>query len=183
MKQILYFLGGAAAGAALTYFFTKRYYEGIIDDEIASVKEAYQDEHVEHDDGDKVVKKYHNIVKGLDYVDEVDDLVSVDVDEETGEVVPENPFPGEPSEYPYVIEPDTYHDENGIFDKETLTYYDGNDTLVTDEDEVLDINSTIGRENLDRFGEFEDSTVFVRNEKLGMDFEVVYVEGEYETVD
>lgn len=190
MKQILYFSLGAGIGAALTYYLTKRYYESIIDDEIESVKEAYKADKEDEDRYKKAVKamkeygvpggSYSNIER-LDLEERSD---SEEYDEEAIEdeleVTDGNPFPGEKADKPYTIGPDSYHNEfTDVVDKETLTYWAGNDVLVTDEDEVLQIEDTIGREALGKFGEYEEDTVFVRNEKLVTDFEVIYMEGEY----
>ena len=183
MKQILYFCLGAAAGSLLTHYLTKKYYEGIIDDEIESVKEAYSDADKKAEEryqrAKEAMREYgapggnYNNAERLDLEErtEVDELL---------EVTDANPFPGEKADEPYIITPDAFHDEFvDVVDKETLTYFAGNDTLVTDEDEVLEISDTIGRESLDHFGEYESDTVFVRNDRLGTDYEVVFTEGEY----
>lgn len=182
MKQILYFSLGAVSGGFLGYWLTKRHYESFIDDEIESVKEAFE----EDKEVEKTKKVYTAKVRTLDYAmpekeeeEDIDILEQAEVDET--DLIDETP--SERAEYPYTIGPDTYYEEHPIFDKETLTYYSTNDYLVTESDEVLDINDHIGRENLEKFGEYEENTLFVRNDKLGMDFEVVYVDGEYEPVD
>jgi len=184
LKQILYFSIGAALGAVTAWYLTKRHYETFIDDEIEEVKERYRDEHQEENDR----KTYQAKVRTLGYVEPVtvrngsdngeDYILKDDVEEELRVT---NPFPGERADIPYTIGPDAYAEEYvGTFDKETITYWAGNDMLVTDADEILEINDTIGRENLEKIGEFEENTVFVRNERLGMDFEVVCMEGTYE---
>lgn len=183
MKQVLYFSLGAAIGGALGYYLTKRYYEQLIDDEIESVKEAYkesEDSDARYKKAVEAMKEYgvpggsYNNAERLDLEERTDD----DTLDET--VEDNNPFPGEKVDHPYTITPDAYHEEfTDVVDKETVTYWAGNDMLVTDEDEVLTIEDTIGREALGQFGEYESDTVFVRNERLGMDFEVIYMEGEY----
>lgn len=184
MKQVLYFCLGAVVGGALGYYLTKRYYEGLIDDEIESVKEAYkesEDSEARYKKAVEAMKEYgapggsYNNAERLDLEERTDDEF---LDDETVEDI--NPFPGEKVDEPYVITPDSYHEEfTDVVDKETLTYWAGSDTLVTDEDEELVIEDMVGRECLGRFGEYESDTVYVRNERLGMDFEIVYMEGEY----
>lgn len=65
-------------------------------------------------------------------------------------------------------------------DKITLTYYEGDDTLILDSSgDVLNIEETVGNDALNRFGEFEKDTVYVRNLNLGADYEVVREHGKY----
>ena len=73
---------------------------------------------------------------------------------------------------PYVISPydfgeiDEYH-------KIELTYYA--DGTLEDEDYniVEDVEELLGPKALTTFGEYEDDAVFVRNEHLGTDFQVL----------
>jgi len=75
---------------------------------------------------------------------------------------------------PYVISPDEFGEE---YEYETisLTYYaDG--VLADDNDDVIkddEIEKTVGRDSLDHFGEYEDDSVFVRNESRKCDFEIL----------
>lgn len=182
MKQVLYFSLGAAVGGALGYYMTRRYYEQLIDDEIESVKEAYADADEKAEEryqrAKEAMKEYGAPGGNYSNVERLDLMEQPEEEEE--EPKDANPFPGEKVDEPYVITPDSYHEEfTDVVDKETLTYWAGSDTLVTDEDEELVIEDMVGRECLGRFGEYESDTVYVRNERLGMDFEIVYMEGEY----
>ena len=184
MKQLLCFSLGAAVGGLLGYCLTKRYYENLIDDEIdaavASYERAAEDRDEERYQRAKEAMKEYGIPGGnYNNVERLDLEERTDVDEEL-EVKDVNPFPGEKVDYPYIITPEAYHEEfTDVVDKETLTYYAGNNVLVTDEDEVLEIEDIIGSDSLEHFGEYESDTVFVRNERLGTDYEVIYMEGDY----
>ena len=67
-------------------------------------------------------------------------------------------------------------------DRQVLTYFASDDTLV-DENEAMidDINGTVGQDNMKRFGHGCDdpNVVFIRNEKLATDFEVLRHNGSY----
>lgn len=184
MKQILYFSIGAAVGAVSAWFVTKKYYEKRFAEDIDAIRGDYEEEYTKERIEDKI--------KDLGYISDDPDVVHMEfskinpVNEENynedgtaKDPTEVNPFPNEPVDHPYTIGPDQYHDEM-LFDKMTLTYYEGNDALISDEDESLEIGDFIGRDSLDKFGEYESDTVFVRNEKMGMDFEVVLVHGSYE---
>ena len=78
----------------------------------------------------------------------------------------------------YVISPDEFG-ENEEFEQISLTYY--SDHILTDDnDEIIeDVDDIVGIESLDHFGEFEDDSVFVRNERLKCDYEILLDQRKY----
>lgn len=76
--------------------------------------------------------------------------------------------------HPYVITQDECGDTGN--DIECLVYYDGDGVLATESEEVLSIGDTIGEEALLRF---ENDLVYIRNERLGLDYEVRFEHGSY----
>ena len=73
----------------------------------------------------------------------------------------------------YVISPDEYGESE--LPSESLTYWA--DGVVTDEADCVmdddDIEETIGSDALNHFGEYEDDSVFVRNETLDKEYEIL----------
>ena len=61
----------------------------------------------------------------------------------------------------------------------TLIYY--NDGILADSDNnrIDDIESCIGYESLNHFGEYEDDSVYVRNDDAMTDYEVLLDESNY----
>lgn len=96
-------------------------------------------------------------------------------DVEVYEVIPDE-------ENPFVITVGDYMEGQEDFDKLTITYYDGDDTLC-DEREVIiaDVERTVGSENLHKFGvgSGDKTIVYVRNIRLTSDFEIILHEGKY----
>lgn len=81
-------------------------------------------------------------------------------------------------EQPYVISQALYaYDEETFNDKVTLTYFERHRLLLEDDDVVSanEIDSLVGWRNLNQFGgeSGDPDTVFVRNNRLGIDYEVV----------
>lgn len=77
---------------------------------------------------------------------------------------------------PYVV----HIDERDEFeyDSETLTYYEGDDVLCNERDEIIDPDirdTVVGEANLNRFGHGsgDAAIVYVRNDKLGLLYEIV----------
>lgn len=77
------------------------------------------------------------------------------------------------SEY-YVISPEEFGEREDYY-KISLMYFE--DGVLTDEDfEVLsdeDITKTIGLDFANHFGEYEDDSVFIRNDRLKRDYEIL----------
>lgn len=77
---------------------------------------------------------------------------------------------------PYIISVSEFMQDEQDYSKITLTYFEGDDTLC-DENEmpIDDINGIVGNDSLEHFGFKSDnkSIVYVRNERLESDFEVV----------
>ena len=73
---------------------------------------------------------------------------------------------------PYVISPDSFG-EMDDYNCISLTYYaDG--VLADEDDEVVDdVDATVGSDALNHFGEYEDDSVFVRNDSRKCDYEIL----------
>lgn len=77
---------------------------------------------------------------------------------------------------PYVISFDEFNDNELEHQQNTLTYYLRDDTLCDERDSPIDnVNVVVGDDNLVRFGHGskDKNIVYIRNEKLGLDFEIV----------
>jgi len=64
----------------------------------------------------------------------------------------------------------------------TLTYFEGDDVLCKDDDTVIrDQDATVGLGNLSKFGHGsgDPNIVYVRNEELKVDLEIVHSDGKY----
>lgn len=83
---------------------------------------------------------------------------------------------------PYVISHDEYFEAEDEYEQISLTYYEEDDTLVNEKDNpIQDVDKTIGDESLARFGHGskDKNIVYVRNDRLQSDFEVVRSTGSY----
>ena len=82
---------------------------------------------------------------------------------------------------PYVITPEEFGD---LDDYETisLTYYA--DQILADDNDVIvdDIEDVVGFDSLNSFGEYEDDSVFVRNDRLKSDYEILLDQRKYSDV-
>lgn len=77
---------------------------------------------------------------------------------------------------PFILHHDEYFENETEFEQSTLTYYAGDDTLVDEQSmPVGDDASVVGNDALTAFGHGskDKNVVYVRNEALEMDFEIV----------
>lgn len=182
----LAFIAGAGIGSVCTWQLLKRKYELIAQEEIDSVKAAYAtretgknlvegfcnglkvaEDRTQKDEGDVDFKKYASIIQKEGYTD-----YSRSVEEKKGEAFVEKP---------YVISPEEFG-EFEEYEKISLTYYA--DEVLADEndEEVDDVDEIVGEESLNHFGDYEDDSVFVRNDRLKCDYEILLDQRNYSDV-
>lgn len=171
LSNILIFTVGAAIGSVVTWKLIKNKYEQIAKEEIDSVKEVFsrrKDEIISDEKRDDDFEEYHNITS----------LYSKESDEEEDEDEDEDEDEEEVQEVkkqvkkPYVISPDEFG-EMDEYDAISLNYYaDG--VLTNDWDEVIEnVDDIVGIDSLNHFGEYEEDSVFVRNDTLQADYEIL----------
>lgn len=83
---------------------------------------------------------------------------------------------------PFIIHHDEYMEGEKNYRQVTLTYFLGDDILVDDQDKPIEeVDKTVGVENVTRFGHGskDNRIVYIRNDRLSLDFEVVSDENSY----
>lgn len=158
----LAFIAGAAVGSVVTWKVVKTKYDQIVQEEINSVKEAYSGRQIE--------------VEATEETEEAnEDEDAADMHEYVTSLAKENYTTYEEASAvtkPYVISPMEYGESD--YETVSLTYFE--DGVLTYDDDftlVEDVIGTIGSDALGTFGQYEDDSVFVRNDKLEKDFEIL----------
>lgn len=129
---------------------------------------------------------YHKIIKQENYAPKAEGTEAlVDLpDQPPAAVINQNIFVKNERdpEIPYIISQDEFLENENGWQQITLTYYSQDNVLVDErEDPIEDIEAVIGEVALQNFGlQTSDArTVHVRNEKLGIEFEIVQNDGSY----
>ena len=173
-STIIAFAVGAAAGAVTSWLMTKSYYDKLVKEEIQSVKDTYkkkykgyEGEHnpTEEDDSTEEAPESPRAAKLREYKERIAEFGYSDEEDDEKEETSH-------AEKPYVIPPEEFgEDEN--YDTETLTYFD--DGVLADDfgNMIRDIESLVGEESLNRFGEYEDDAVHVKNDVAKTYFEIL----------
>ena len=193
LKGVLIFVLGAAAGSLATWKLIEKKYKDIAQEEIDSVKDTFSKmkkneypdkledypDFEEFDDSDDVEEEPKPEQK-IDRNNKPDIVEYAKILSETGytnyaERQDKKEKKGvEPveDEKPYVISPDEFGEKDG-YENVTLTYYA--DGVLTDyfDNVISNVDEVVGFDSLDHFGEYEDDVVFVRNEKMETDYEIL----------
>lgn len=85
---------------------------------------------------------------------------------------------------PYVIHYDEWRENENDHNQVQITYFEGDDVLSDERDGVIDDqDAMVGLGNLSKFGHGSKDalTVYVRNDELGIDFEITHTNGKYAT--
>ena len=158
------FLLGAGIGSVVTWKLVETKYKKLAQEEIDSVREVYSKKEIalanevkkahaclEANTKNDKVPSYHHIVEDMGYVAESEE------EEGVSNV--------------YVIPPESYGELD--YEEVSLTYY-ADDVLAYDDDSVIrDIDKVVGKGSLNTFGEYEDDSVFVRDDDKKIDYEIL----------
>lgn len=189
-KGLIMFAVGAAVGSIATYKLVKTKAEEIAnaksDAEIEEMREYYEnlvkqlnESEEESDDSNETVSaetvKVSNKPDLFEYTNKLEEsgytnYATAKKDDNVKEDLP----------LPYIIDPEDYGDMEG-YDFEELTLWA--DGVLTDNlDEPVDINSTIGEDALNHFGDYEEDAIHVRNDLRQIDYEVLRVLDNYSDI-
>ena len=179
LNKVFIFAAGAVIGSVVTWKIIKTKYEQIANEEIESVKERFRNrENAAEDGASDKEENVDNSLKDRDlssYESIINENAYRNYSTPKGS---ENEIKEEESvDRPYVIPPEEY-DEND-YETESLTYYA--DGVLTDmyDNIIEDVEGTVGTDSLTHFGEYEDDSVFVRNDERQIDYEILLDSDKY----
>ena len=182
LSNFLMFAAGAALGVSATWKYFEEKYKRIADEEIKSVREYYSNKKPKYEgpsDSDEETRmkarESHEKPDIREYAEKLKDMgyrnySSADRTVEREEKAVDGP---------YVIEPEEYgelHDYQTI----ELTHY-GDGTLAENTGEIVDdADDIVGPDYADHFGEYEDDSVYIRNDKRKCDYQILLDERPYD---
>lgn len=173
---LVMFLAGATVGSVATWLCLKRYYERIVQEEIDSVKAAFVERKpaiINIAKNEKQEEKCHKVDISNLKPDLVNYKAKLQEEGYTNYTEHSKKNTEEKRDEPYVISPDDYGEDDN-YTQISLVYYAGDGVLSDDEDEVVeDIEGTVGEDFAEHFGEYEDDSVFIRNDRLRCDYEIL----------
>lgn len=181
VTNFVMFAMGTAVGSVITWHCVKKKYEQIAQEEIDSVKAVFMKKDPDMEvtvsetphqaEPRKVEEKpsiseYAALLKNEGYTN----YSGTGKEEQTSM-----------NDKPYVISPEEFG-EYEEYEKISLTYY-ADQVLADENDELVeDVEGAVGFESLTHFGEYEDDSVFVRNDRLKCDYEILLDQRTYSDV-
>ena len=192
--NIAVFAVGAAAGSVVTWKLVKTKYERIAQEEIDSVKEVFAKEAIENatdenDDENDDDIDIDDIVDAYDDEEEVKkaelrsymDVVNEHYNIERSTIFELDRIGGDETvskDGPYIITPNELGEEYDIVS--LVCYADGVITEYNSGEIVDDVVGAIGDHDVwSHFGEYEDDSVFIRNDERKIDYEILRDEDDY----
>ncbi len=176
-KNLLMLVAGVVIGSCATWKYAEEKFRKIADEEIADVKRVYSSK--KKTDGKKETpeetdtyipteEEQHDnkeIIEKMNY-----STFSKKEKKETKEV-----------EKPYVITPDEFGECD--YSTVSLTYFADDVLVYESDDEVIENRDEIvGNDATNHFGEYEDDSVFVRNDAKKCDYEILYDQRNYHDI-
>lgn len=168
------FAVGAATGFLVSWRVLKKRYADMANEEIQSVKDMYKvkinndaertrefDIPDVHEAVGAVKEKCEEIIERCNYKAYSD----TNAEQKEGVEFYMN------RDKPYTIDPEDFN----MFDDYTLMYCDyfADGVVVDDSGNIVnDVEELIGEDNLLKFGEYEEDTIYVRNDQKKIDFEI-----------
>jgi hypothetical protein len=174
LTNFLAFAAGAAIGSAVTWRFLKKHYEQVADEEIARMREYYLGK-VEPVEEDAEQSEEHSVAKQPDILEYANKLTDL------GYTNYSDPNQTKAAKVIRVISQDEFDEKDG-YDAISLTYYsDG--VLADDYDEIIDnADEIVGKDSLACFDDRAQDSVYVRNDTLRRDYEILRDVRRYEDV-
>ena len=173
LSNVLLFAAGAAVGSLVTWRYFKSKYE-VVEDEIEEKTEEAEGESEEEDPEVSESKMSYKKPPLKEYVKMVEDngYVPKTHMEEVEEEITNGEWDNKDVYEPFIIRPDEYG-EIHAYETLSLNYYA--DGVLTDEldNPIEDVESLVPADFADHFGEYDDNAVFVRNDNLECDYEIL----------
>ena len=185
-NKALIFIGGAVTGSLVSWYFTKKKYETLAENEIAKMREGYRQKNKElaerariKPDISEVVKDQITIHKDdVDLSEKEENLIAkyAEESEPTGE---ENISPND--DVIEFIDDSEFASMNG-YEKVNLVLYE-DDVLANEmSDDIVLVEDTVGQQAIDDFKHYNPEAFYVRNNQLMTEYEITRDHRTYEEV-
>ena len=185
-KKALIFIGGAVTGSLVSWYFTKKKYETLAENEIAKMREGYRKKNKELADRARVKPNISEVVNDritihkddVDLSEKEENLIAkyAEESEPTGE---ENISPND--DVIEFIDDSEFASMTG-YEKVNLVLYE-DDVLANEmSDDIVLVEDTVGQQAIDDFKHYNPEAFYVRNNQLMTEYEITRDHRTYEEV-
>lgn len=185
-KKALIFIGGAVTGSLVSWYFTKKKYETLAENEIAKMREGYRKKNKELAERARIKPNISEVVndrltihkEDVDLAEKEENLIAkyAEESEPTGE---ENISPND--DVIEFIDDGEFASMNG-YEKVNLVLYE-DDVLANEmSDDIVLVEDTVGQQAIDDFKHYNPEAFYVRNNQLMTEYEITRDHRTYEEV-
>ena len=185
-NKALIFIGGAVTGSLVSWYFTKKKYEILAENEIAKMREGYRQKNKELAERARIKPNISEVVNDrltihkddVDLSEKEENLIAkyAEESEPTGE---ENISPND--DVIEFIDDSEFASMNG-YEKVNLVLYE-DDVLANEmSDDIVLVEDTVGQQAIDDFKHYNPEAFYVRNNQLMTEYEITRDHRTYEEV-
>lgn len=203
-ESTLGFVAGFAAGLVTCHIVLKSKYRARADEEIRQMRDYIQkkeqkikEAEKEHsdwqefediDENTSPANTFPSLVKAeeaksayIRYTTESNEAKEINKKEfdEMRERLENAEHPEEEHDAPYRLTIEEFEEGRPGYDTIGLAYYRGDGSLVDDSEELVDVEETVGEDNLEWFKHSSDDAMYIRNDQFGVDYEIVEIDGNF----
>lgn len=185
-KKALIFIGGAVTGSLVSWYFTKKKYETLAENEIAKMREGYRKKNKELAERARIKPDISEVTKDRITIHQED----VDLDEKEESLIAKYAEESEPTGEENIspnddviefIDDSEFASMNG-YEKVNLVLYE-DDVLANEiSDDIVLVEDTVGQQAIDDFKHYNPEAFYVRNNQLMTEYEITRDHRTYEEV-
>ena len=185
-KKALIFIGGAVTGSLVSWYFTKKKYETLAENEIAKMREGYRKKNKELADRARVKPNISEVVNDRITIHKDDVALSEKEENLIAKYAEESEPTGEENISPNddvieFIDDSEFASMNG-YEKVNLVLYE-DDVLANEmSDDIVLVEDTVGQQAIDDFKHYNPEAFYVRNNQLMTEYEITRDHRTYEEV-
>lgn len=185
-KKAFIFIGGAVTGSLVSWYFTKKKYETLAENEIAKMREGYRQKNKELAERARIKPDISEVTKDrftihqedVDLAEKEENLIAK-YDEESEPTGEENISPND--DIIEFIDDGEFASMNG-YEKVNLVLYE-DDVLANEmSDDIVLVEDTVGQQAIDDFKHYNPEAFYVRNNQLMTEYEITRDHRTYEEV-
>ena len=185
-NKALIFIGGAVTGSLVSWYFTKKKYETLAENEIAKMREGYRKKNKELAERARIKPDISEVTKDRVTIHKED----VDLDEKEENLIAKYAEESEPTGEENIspnddiiefIDDGEFASMNG-YEKVNLVLYE-DDVLANEiSDDIVLVEDTVGQQAIDDFKHYNPEAFYVRNNQLMTEYEITRDHRTYEEV-
>lgn len=185
-NKALIFIGGAVTGSLVSWYFTKKKYETLAENEIAKMREWYRQKNKELAERARIKPDISEVTKDRITIHQED----VDLSEKEENLIAKYAEESEPTGEENIshnddiiefIDDGEFASMNG-YEKVNLVLYE-DDVLANEiSDDIVLVEDTVGQQAIDDFKHYNPEAFYVRNNQLMTEYEITRDHRTYEEV-